>query len=144
MEHQLKISVVGFILPLALLGCASVRAATEGSKQKSLFLESVSLSKKSFDPGEETTVISFQTSLPCQARVAIYNNLGKLLRMFAERKTMQGHREEISWDGRDNDGNAVADGVYFYTVELENAKEKYVYNPYPKTHGRLLRSIVGS
>jgi len=47
----------------------------------------------------------------------IYNVLGEEVRTLVDEMKEPGHYS-VTWDGRDNLGNHVASGVYFYRLEV--------------------------
>ena len=46
----------------------------------------------------------------------IYDMLGRSLRQWQWQQLQPGRYEQV-WDGRDQDGRAVATGVYFYQLQ---------------------------
>ncbi len=56
---------------------------------------------------------------PIPISLKIYNVLGQLVRILANEPKEQGNYEVV-WDGRNENGNEVASGVYFYKLEAEN------------------------
>ena len=51
------------------------------------------------------------------ARLAVYDLLGRRIRMLTEGVRSAGEYEVV-WDGRDDFGQQVASGVYFYRLEM--------------------------
>jgi len=67
------------------------------------------------NPFNPTTTIGFTLDEAADVALRIYDASGRLVRTLAD-----GHRgashHTVSWDGRDNAGNTVASGVYFYRL----------------------------
>ena len=70
------------------------------------------------NPFNSSTIIKYE--LPVgehQVRLIIYDLLGHQIRMLIDEENQQAGAYQISWDGRDDDGNAAASGVYFYRLQ---------------------------
>ena len=65
-----------------------------------------------FNPG---TTIAFDLPADAQVRLAIFNVLGQQVRTLIDRDCAVG-RYELEWNGRDENGELVASGVYFYRL----------------------------
>jgi len=67
------------------------------------------------NPSNPTTTIAFV--LPEEARVtlSLYALDGRLVRTLID-DTLPGGAREVQWDGKDNRGNVVSSGVYFYRL----------------------------
>lgn len=74
------------------------------------------LSQNYPNPFNPSTVIRFVLPQSGPANLAIYNILGHRVRMLVEGVQKAGE-QRIMWDGRDDDGAAVASGIYFYRLE---------------------------
>jgi len=65
-----------------------------------------------------TTIIYYLPDVgyqPAEVDIVIYNILGQRVRtLVKERKYPGEHR--VTWDGKDNDGNDMASGIYFYKM----------------------------
>ncbi len=71
-----------------------------------------------------TTTISFNLAtnyrnLHEQARIKIYNIKGQLVKNF-ELRIPNSEFTNIIWDGKDEKGQALSSGIYFYTLEINN------------------------
>jgi flagellar hook assembly protein FlgD len=51
-------------------------------------------------------------------RIAVYNALGQLVKVIAD-NVFDAGRNEILWDLRDDQGQKIAQGVYFYEITHE-------------------------
>ncbi|MFO7446229.1 MAG: T9SS type A sorting domain-containing protein, partial [Ignavibacteriaceae bacterium] len=67
------------------------------------------------NPFNPTTSINF--SLPSEGDVSlvIYNILGKRIKTLVDEYKTAG-RYNVSWNGRDDNGNSVSSGIYFYSL----------------------------
>jgi subtilisin-like proprotein convertase family protein len=74
------------------------------------------------NPFNPVTTIAY--GLPEEGRVAlrVYNVAGKLVRVLVDGEREAGHHAAV-WDGRDDQGEAVASGVYFCRMEAEAFEE---------------------
>jgi hypothetical protein len=90
----------------------------EGAEEK--LPAQFSLSFNYPNPFNPTTKIKYTVGTS-QARSAvvslrIYNVLGQLVRTLVDEPKHPGSYE-VRWDGRDEDGNEVASGIYFYKLQ---------------------------
>jgi photosystem II stability/assembly factor-like uncharacterized protein len=76
-----------------------------------------SLSQNYPNPFNPSTTIGFQMSQRENAQVNIYNSIGQLLRILVNDQREPG-THTVVWDGKDNSGNFVASGSYFYQVQV--------------------------
>lgn len=79
-----------------------------------------------FAPSRETTTIVFSLSQDAAVSVAIYDFASGLVRNLAADAPFAGgvdHR--ILWDGRDQDGQLVANGTYFYRIALNTGQRAF-------------------
>jgi hypothetical protein len=75
------------------------------------------------NPFERETDITFHlTSLADDAIVKIYTVSGRLIRTLEQHHVV--NFAVIHWDGRDEDGREVANGVYYYKVRLKQEGRK--------------------
>ncbi|HEX2961385.1 MAG TPA: FlgD immunoglobulin-like domain containing protein, partial [Ignavibacteriales bacterium] len=76
------------------------------------------------NPFSSSTTFTFQrnTSDPVDVKIRVYTVAG---RMIKEMETMAVTDKfvRIDWDGRDNDGNLLSNGVYLYKVSIKGAQE---------------------
>jgi hypothetical protein len=67
------------------------------------------------NPFNSSTEIEFSLASHERVRVQIYNVLGQVVKMLADRDFVEGtHR--VTWDGSNEDGQPVASGVYLYRI----------------------------
>ncbi len=72
-----------------------------------------------FNPAKGNTYFTFQvTSLPDELQLKIYTVSGRLIRKINQTaaELTTGFNKSLSWDGRDEDGDMVANGVYLYKI----------------------------
>ncbi len=69
------------------------------------------------NPFNPTTTIFFQLPLLCYIEISIYNTLGQLIRTLSEKSYSAGSHT-IEWDGKDDFGNEVVSGIYFYNLKV--------------------------
>ncbi|MBE0566151.1 MAG: right-handed parallel beta-helix repeat-containing protein [Krumholzibacteria bacterium] len=68
------------------------------------------------NPFNPTTTLSFALAVPGHARLRIYDAAGRLVATLVDGQRGAG-RHEQPWHGRDDEGRAVASGVYLYRFE---------------------------
>ncbi len=90
--------------------------------------KSFSLAQNYPNPFNPSTVIRYSLPVARQKRLAvslkIYNILGQEVRSLVEEKQAPGYYE-VKWDGKDEGGNPVSSGIYFYRLNaggFSNAK----------------------
>ena len=52
-------------------------------------------------------------------QLTVYNILGQKIRVLVDEDQTAGHKL-VRWDGKDDKGQDVASGVYFYRLQAEN------------------------
>jgi hypothetical protein len=68
------------------------------------------------NPFNPETTISFYTAKAEPVQIYIYNQKGQMIRSWDLGTKAEGSHT-ISWNGRDNNGNAVSSGIYFYKMQ---------------------------
>jgi hypothetical protein len=74
------------------------------------------LSKCSPTPFSNNAYISYSLSKPETVELNVYNLNGKLIRRLVNKQQNSGHYQ-VCWDGRDNLGKNLPNGVYFYQLK---------------------------
>jgi hypothetical protein len=69
------------------------------------------------NPFESTTSIRYDLAREDRVRLAVYDVRGKTVRTLIDVGAQPAGWHAVEWDGRDDKGNAVAPGVYFYRLE---------------------------
>jgi hypothetical protein len=68
------------------------------------------------NPFNPETTISFALKDPANVSLRIYNTKGQLVRTLCNKDFPRGYHN-IAWDAKDNGGNPVGSGVYFYRMQ---------------------------
>jgi len=76
------------------------------------------------NPFSSGTTFTFQHNFsePLDIRVKVYTVAGRLIRDLEENNVTD-RFVKIFWDGKDNDGNQLANGTYFYKLILRNQNQ---------------------
>ncbi len=91
------------------------------SKEKPLPV-SFNLKQNYPNPFNPTTQISFDLPKPCDVKLVIYNALGQQIRtLFNGEKEAGTHH--IVWDGKNEVGESVSSGVYFYEIHAGDFRQ---------------------
>ena len=81
-----------------------------------------SLSQNYPNPFNPSTNINFNLPTACQARIEVYNVLGKLVAVPFDGMASSGENVVV-WDGRDTNGETVASGIYLYRLTTDRFTE---------------------
>ena len=74
------------------------------------------------NPFNPTTTISYNMPTSGDVKLNVYNLRGQLVRSLVnEAKTVGNHK--VVWDGKDDRGNIMASGIYFYRLETGKHSE---------------------
>jgi hypothetical protein len=84
--------------------------------------QSFSLSQNYPNPFNPQTTISYCLPQDAHVTLVIYNILGQKVRTLVDKHQSTGVRT-VNWDGKDEDGNQVSSGVYFYRLDSEQFTE---------------------
>jgi parallel beta-helix repeat protein len=84
-------------------------------------IDKYSLSQNYPNPFNPTTVIVYYLPdigyQPAEVELTIYNVLGKQVRTLVKERQYPGEHRAV-WDGKDDEGNDVASGIYFYRLKV--------------------------
>ncbi|MDN5354925.1 MAG: hypothetical protein PWQ09_1681 [Candidatus Cloacimonadota bacterium] len=72
------------------------------------------------NPFNPTTSIEFSIPHSSKVELAIYNLKGQVVKTLVSRNLAAGNHI-VNWNGKDNTGNQVSSGVYFYKLQTANA-----------------------
>jgi len=75
------------------------------------------LSQNYPNPFNPSTSIQYTITAPGNVSVKIYNSLGREVRSVVNEFKQSGEHSVV-WDGKDNGGNSVASGTYFYQMQV--------------------------
>ena len=70
------------------------------------------------NPFNMETIISYVLSGEAEVQLRIYNVLGERVRTLVDERQAPGPKK-VSWDGKDDEGNDVTSGVYFYKLKAD-------------------------
>lgn len=70
--------------------------------------------------GSTTTKLRFALSTNDKATLSIYSSTGEHIRTLMRAVELPAGEQIVNWDGKDETGGMVADGVYQYILELES------------------------
>jgi len=68
------------------------------------------------NPFRGGTTLAFDLPQPARTTLEVYNVAGRKVTTLADRDFAAG-RHAVSWNGKDQDGNPVSAGIYFYRVQ---------------------------
>jgi hypothetical protein len=68
------------------------------------------------NPFNPNTSISFSLASSADTSLKIYNLKGQIVATLAE-GILEAGNHTIDWDGRDDNGNALSSGIYFYRLQ---------------------------
>ena len=114
LPHQLSFAAdaaLGTPLEPLALNTADAVAPTRGSLPLVF-----ALSQNFPNPFNPSTEIQYQIPTSGHVRLSIYNLLGQPIRQLVN-GPLQAGRYSTTWDGTDNSGKAVSNGVYFYRLD---------------------------
>jgi len=75
-----------------------------------------SLSQNYPNPFNPATSFQFSLSKPAYVKIEIFNIVGQRVRRLVDEKMMPGVYV-VDWDGKDERGNPVSSGIYFYRMQ---------------------------
>jgi hypothetical protein len=94
-----------------LLGVYPVKVGDSNSLRKEFKLE-----QNSPNPFNPLTTISYEVSKASFATIIIYNSIGQEVKKLVDQYVQPG-KYTVTWNGKDNDGNSVTSGPYFYKIK---------------------------
>jgi len=71
------------------------------------------------NPFRDETVIRFESQKPGRVSLEVYNSNGQLVNRLLDAEVRAG-THEVRWDGSNNSGKRVAEGMYFYRLQAGN------------------------
>jgi len=77
-------------------------------------------------PRSEQAAIVFSLTQDARVTVKIYDFASRLVRTLVEDEPFGGQQNHrVTWDGRDEDEDWVANGIYFYHIELDTGRQAF-------------------
>ncbi len=76
----------------------------------------ISLEKNQPNPLESYTDIEFVLTEPLEIKLVVYNLIGGPVKVLVQGSYNKG-RHQLRWDGKDDNGKPLPNGVYFYRLE---------------------------
>lgn len=74
------------------------------------------------NPFNLSTTISFELTKSSIVDLRIYDVTGKLVRTLLEKQNLTG-KNSVDWNGRNNSGQVVSSGIYYYKINIEYLSE---------------------
>jgi len=97
-------------------------SAVEGEEEGALTPKEFELHQNYPNPFNNETMIEFNLKKPAEITLGIYNILGQKVRTLAKGRIQPGSTS-VSWDGKDEEGNELSSGIYFYQLKVGEVKE---------------------
>lgn len=92
-----------------------ISTATSNEHSEAMMPTEISLAQNYPNPFNAETTIPFQLAETNVIQIKVFNTLGQEVRLLADQSFGTGaHR--VQWDGRDNSGQKVPDGLYLYQI----------------------------
>ena len=92
-----------------------VATDVEEEKEEASVPKEFSLSQNYPNPFNPQTVIEYALPKESQVSITVYNILGQRVKVLKDEFEKEGYKRVV-WDGRDDSGEEVASGVYFYRI----------------------------
>jgi hypothetical protein len=70
------------------------------------------------NPFNASTIFSYYLSVTSYVQLKVYNTLGREVRTLVD-KTNSAGRQEVIWDGKNDRGQDVSSGVYYYKLQID-------------------------
>jgi len=101
----------------AVMICPKPSNAVEGEEQGALTPKDFELYQNFPNPFNNETLIKFNLRKSAEVTLAIYNILGQKVRTLVKGR-MDAGSQVVSWDGKDEKGNDLSSGIYFYQLKV--------------------------
>jgi subtilisin family serine protease len=102
--------------PAIKVGNFNIPTIVTDNQEQALIPQKFALLQNYPNPFNPSTTMSFALPKRERVKIKIYDILGREIRTLVN-KTMQAGIKKVEWDGRDNKGNPVPTGIYFYKLE---------------------------
>jgi hypothetical protein len=90
-----------------------------GIDRRNILPKGVSLLQNYPNPFNPQTTISYQLPVKAKIILKIYDMLGQEVRTLIDENQSSG-KHSVVWDGKDNHGQQVCSGFYFYQLNVDN------------------------
>ncbi len=77
------------------------------------------------NPFNPETKISYQTPADARINLTVFDALGRSVRALMNETAKPAGRHELIWDGRNQIGEEVASGVYFYRIQIVTEERSF-------------------
>ncbi|MBU0529651.1 T9SS type A sorting domain-containing protein, partial [bacterium] len=94
----------------------TMETAWIATKQEHIKVKSFNLNQNYPNPFNPATTITFDLSEDTDVKILIYDMAGRLIRELVNQPMNVGTKT-ISWDSKDNLGQSVSGGIYFYKLQ---------------------------
>jgi len=74
------------------------------------------------NPFKEETYINFDLTADGLATIKIFTVSGTLIRTICEDRSVRRGNNQLRWDGRDSEGDEVANGIYIYKIDVRDGE----------------------
>lgn len=114
-------SVGWYIDDFRLKATGPYYVGVEGGPQAGALPKAVALQPAYPNPAKGAATISFQLPTRQKVRLEVYNIVGQRIVTLADRELEAGYHK-LAWNGRDEQGKQVSNGIYFYKLEAGQSR----------------------
>jgi len=107
-----------------MIGSLGTPGIAANDAKLSVLPKSYTLEQNYPNPFNPETMIAYQLPEASNVQLRVFNMIGQEVRTLVNTKQAAG-QHQIIWDARDNIGNKVTSGVYFYKLEAANGDKKF-------------------
>jgi len=84
---------------------------------------SISLKQNYPNPFNPSTTIEYQLTRAANVKLTVFNVLGQEIKQLVDENSVAAGSHKVVWNGKDNNGKSVANGVYFYKLSTDDKTE---------------------